>query len=188
MIKFEKGGFVKKKMATALTLLFGLVTLASAQEGLKLGYVDSDRIRMEFKEFAAAQSQLDAEIIGSQRQDSILATELEKLQDELTRQAAVLSPAKKAEKEKTFEAKQAAYFQFRQATFGQGGKLEQLRMTLSKPILDKVMEAVKRVAKTEGYSFVFSDESVVYAKDGSDLTDKVLADLNKTASTGGSKK
>lgn len=179
---------MKKKMAVALTLLLGLAALASAQEQHKLGYVDSDRIRMEFKEFAAAQTQLDAEIIGSQRQDSILATELEKLQDELTRQAAVLSPAKKAEKEKTFEAKQAAYFQFRQATFGQGGKLEQLRMNLSKPILDKVMEAVQRVAKAQGYTFVFSDESVVYAKEGSDLTDKVLAELNKTASVAAPKK
>ncbi|MCI0404771.1 MAG: OmpH family outer membrane protein [candidate division Zixibacteria bacterium] len=179
---------MKRKMAIAITLLFGLAWAASAQEGLKLGYVDSDRIRFEFKEFAAAQAQLDSLIIGSQRQDSILATELEKLQDELVQKSAVLSPAAKAEKEKSFEAKQAAYFQFRQATFGQGGKLEQLRMNLSKPILDKVMEAVKRVAKAEGYAFVFSDESVVYARDGSDLTDKVLADLNKTASTPAPKK
>ena len=177
-----------KKMLVLAAASFGLAVLASAQEPLKLGYVDSDRIRFEFKEFATAQAQLDSEIVGSQRQDSILATELEKLQDELTRQAAVLSPAKKAEKEKTFEAKQAAYLQFRQATFGQGGKLEQLRLSLSKPILDKVMEAVKRVAKAEGYAFVFSDESVVYAKDGSDLTEKVLAELNKTASTVAPKK
>ena len=187
MIKFEQGGFVKKILITTVAILC-LAAFASAQEGVKLGYVDSDRIRQEFKEFATAQEQLDSMIISSQRQDSILATELEKLQDELVRQGSVLSPAKKAEKEKSFEAKQAAYFQFRQATFGQGGKLEMLRMTLSKPILDKVMEAVKRVAKAEGYTFVFSDESVVFAKDGSDLTDKVLADLNKTASTTPSKK
>ena len=177
---------MKRILITVVMLLSAV--FASAQEGAKLGYVDSDRIRFEFKEFATAQAQLDSLIIGSQRQDSILATELEKLQDELVRQGAVLSPAKKAEKEKAFEAKQAAYFQFRQATFGQGGKLEQLRMNLSKPILDKVMEAVKRVAKAEGYAFVFSDESVVFAKDGSDLTDKVLADLNKTASMQAPKK
>jgi outer membrane protein len=182
MIKFQQGGFVKRILITTAAIL-GLTALASAQEAVKLGYVDSDRIRQEFKEFASAQAQLDSMIIGSQRQDSILATELEKLQEELIQKAAVLSAAAKAEKEKSFEAKQAAYFQFRQATFGQGGKLEMLRMTLSKPILDKVLEAVKRVAKAEGYTFVFSDESVVYAKDGSDLTDKVLADLNKTAST-----
>lgn len=173
---------MKKILITTVAIL-GLIAAAAAQEPVKLGYVDSDRIRQEFKEFASAQAQLDSMIIGSQRQDSILATELEKLQEELIQKAAVLSAAAKAEKEKSFEAKQAAYFQFRQATFGQGGKLEMLRMTLSKPILDKVLEAVKRVAKAEGYTFVFSDESVVYAKDGSDLTDKVLADLNKTAST-----
>ena len=177
-----------KKMLVLAVVVASWAVFASAQEPLKLGYVDSDRIRFEFKEFATAQTQLDSEIVGSQRQDSILATELEKLQDELTRQAAVLSPAKKAEKEKTFEAKQAAYFQFRQATFGQGGKLEQLRLSLSKPILDKVMEAVQRVAKAEGYSFVFTDESVVYAKEGSDLTEKVLSELNKTASTAAPKK
>ena len=173
---------MKKVMAIALTLLFGLAA-AAAQEAVKLGYVDSDRIRQEFKEFSSAQAQLDSMIISSQRQDSILATELEKLQDELVQKSSVLSPSAKAEKEKSFEAKQAAYFQFRQATFGPGGKLEQLRMNLSKPILDKVMEAVRRVAMAEGFAFVFSDESVVYAKDGSDLTDKVLAELNKTAST-----
>lgn len=176
------------KILVTSILALGLYGWASAQEPLKLGYVDSDRIRQEFKEFASAQSRLDSEIVASQRQDSILATELEKLQDDLGKQSSVLSPAKKAEKEKSFEAKQAAYFQFRQATFGQGGKLEQMRLTLSKPILDKVMEAVQRVAKAEGYSFVFSEESVVYAKEGSNLTEKVLAELNKSSSSDAGKK
>ncbi len=171
------------KKIIAVTMLASLLALSAfAQEAIKLGYVDSDRIRAEFREFADAQTKLDAEIISAQRQDSILASELEKLQEELSKQSAVLSAAKKAEKEGTFEAKQAAYFQFRQSTFGQGGRLEQMRMNLSKPILDKVMEAIQRVAKAEGYTFVFSDESVVYAKDGSNLTEKVLAELAKTAS------
>lgn len=174
---------MNRKLALTSTLLLGLYTLAPAQEALKFGFVDSDRIRQEFKEFANAQSQLDSEIIGSQRQDSILASELENLQNELSKQSAVLSPAKKAEKEKTFEAKQAAYFQFRQATFGQGGKLEQLRMNLSTPILGKVMDAIERVAKAEGYLMVFSKENVLYPQKGpTDLTDKVLAELNKSAS------
>lgn len=160
-----------------MLVTFGLVW---GQEAVKLGYVDSDRIRQEFREFAFAQTRLDSEIINAQRQDSILASELEKLQDELTKQATVLSPAKKAEKEKTFEAKQAAYFQFRQATFGQDGKLEQHRQNLSKPILDKVMAAIQKVSKAEGYTFVFSAGNVLYAKEGSDLTDKVLAELVKS--------
>lgn len=177
-----------KKVITVATLAALMAAPALAQEGLKLGYVDSDRIRFEFKEFALAQTKLDSEIVAAQRQDSILASELEKLQEELSKQASVLSPAKKAEKEKTFEAKQAAYFQFRQANFGQGGKLELMRMNLSKPILDKVMEAIGRVAKAEGYAFVFSDESVVYAREGSNLTEKVLAELNKAAAVEAPKK
>ncbi len=177
-----------KKVIAVATLASLLAASAFAQEAIKLGYVDSDRIRAEFREFADAQVKLDAEIISAQRQDSILASELESLQDELSKQAAVLSPTKKAEKERTFDAKQAAYFQFRQSTFGQGGRLEQMRMNLSKPILDKVMEAIQRVAKAEGYTFVFSDESVVYARDGSNLTEKVLAELAKTASAEPAKK
>lgn len=177
------------KKIIAVTMLASLLAVSAfAQEAIKLGYVDSDRIRAEFREFADAQTKLDAEIISAQRQDSILASELENLQDELSKQSAVLSAAKKAEKERTFEAKQAAYFQFRQSTFGQGGRLEQMRMNLSKPILDKVMEAIQRVAKAEGYTFVFSDESVVYARDGSNLTEKVLAELAKTASAEPAKK
>jgi outer membrane protein len=177
-----------KKIVAAILLGTFMTPSLFAQEAIKLGYVDSDRIRQEFREFTDAQTKLDAEIISAQRQDSILASELEKLQDELVKQASVLSEAKKVEKEKTFEAKQAAYFQFRQSTFGQGGRLEQMRMNLSKPILDKVMEAIQRVAKAEGYTFVFSDESVVYAKDGSNLTEKVLAELAKTASAEPAKK
>ncbi len=177
-----------KKIIAATLAASLLAAPAFAQEAMKLGYVDSDRIRAEFKEFGDAQTRLDAEIISAQRQDSILASELENLQEELSKQASVLSAAKKAEKEKTFEAKQAAYFQFRQSTFGQGGRLEQMRMNLSKPILDKVMEAIQRVAKAEGYTFVFSDESVVYAKEGSNLTEKVLAELAKTAAVEAPKK
>ena len=170
-----------KKAIGTVGLFFVLAGLAWGQEPVKLGYVDSDRIRQEYSEFGMAQTRLDSEIVNAQRQDSILASELEKLQEELTKQAAVLSPAKKAEKEKTFEAKQAAYFQFRQATFGQDGKLELRRQNLSKPILEKVMAVIRRISKAEGYTFVFSAQTVVYANEGTDLTDKVLAELNKPA-------
>jgi len=169
---------------TGMIALFTLGSIARADDPVKLGYVDSDRIRQEFKEFSSAQTKLDAEILDAQKQDSILASELEKLQDELTKQSAVLSAAKKAEKEKTFEAKQAAYFQFRQATFGAAGRLEQRQQTLSRPILDKVMAAIQKVSKAEGYTFVFAAQSVVYAREGTDLTDKVLAELAKSAALG----
>ncbi len=166
---------------------FGLITLLSltgtvySQEG-KLGYINSLRIRTEYKEFAAAQEKFDKEVAIWQKENEQKQSELDSLQKELESQSLLLSEAKKKEKERYLNQKMDEYKKYFEETFGPNGKAERRNAELTKPILDKINTALEKLATVENYSFICDavGGNIAYAKKSFDLTDKVLAELNKS--------
>ncbi len=174
------------RVATLLlgsALLLGIGMTAGAQEK-KIGFVDSGKIRDGYKEFQKAQDELDSAIAGYQRKEEELRKEIEDLQDELERQRLVLSEAKRKEKEQELTQRQKVYQDWYTSTFvGPQSLLEQERQKRSRPILDKILTACKKVGQASGYAFVFDSAagSLLYGDEAFDLTDKVLEELNKPA-------
>jgi outer membrane protein len=67
--------------------------------------------------------------------------------------------------------------------FGSEGDYFQKRQELVKPIQDRVYTAMKKVAKREGYSFVFdkaNQSNLVYAEKEFDMSDSVLEEMGIT--------
>ena len=67
--------------------------------------------------------------------------------------------------------------------FGSDGDYFQKRQELVKPIQDRVFTAMKKVAKREGYSFVFdksNQSNLVYAEKEFDMSDSVLEEMGIT--------
>lgn len=162
-----------------LVLLFsGLSTYA---EEFKLGYINSIKIRAEYKEFADAQTKFDKEIAEFQNQDVTYRQEIDSLQKILESQALLLSEAKRKEKEQQLDTKKQAYRKFFDEIFGPDGKVEKKNAELTKPILDKINAALEKIANQDGYAFIFDavNGNIAYAKKTFDITDKVLAELNK---------
>ena len=62
--------------------------------GQKIGYVDSDRLRNEYKPFAEAKTQLDKEVGDWQKKADSLSKNLQILEDSLAKVALILSPDK----------------------------------------------------------------------------------------------
>ena len=62
-------------------------------------------------------------------------------------------------------------------------KLGKLRSDLFDPISNKVVEIVRKVAKDQGYDYVFEREKagLAVAPDKDDLTKKVLEELDKAS-------
>ncbi len=162
-----------------LVLLFS--GLKAYAEEFKLGYINSIKIRAEYKEFADAQAKFDKEIAEFQNQDVALRQEVDSLQKVLESQSLLLSEAKKKEKEQQLEAKKVAYRKFFDEIFGPDGKVEKKNAELTKPILDKINAALEKIANQDGYAFIFDavNGNIAYAKKTFDITDKVLTELNK---------
>ena len=163
-----------------LAFLFSLPISATAQEG-KVGYIDSQRIFAESKEFADAQARFDKDVAAWNKQAEDLQAEIDQLQQELDSQSLLLSKAKREEKESFLKAKKDAFQAYVNETFGPDGKAERRNAELVRPIRDKIMRVVERIAIENNYSIVFDAgvTSIAYAKKNLDMTDRVLEELAK---------
>ena len=173
---------MKKWLFLSLFLLFSQVAFAQ-----KIGYVDSDRLKNEYKPFLEAKDQLNKEVADWQRKADSLARGIKVLEDSLARVGLILSPEKKKEREEEITKVKKEYQQYLAETFGVGGKVEKRNSELSKPILDKVNAAIAEVALENNFDLILDTVtgSVAYGRKSLDTTDRVLEKLN--AALGGKK-
>ena len=177
-----------KRRVASLSLAL-LTTIASAYfqavavsaEELKIGYINSIRIRDEFKEFAEAQAKFDKEVAEYQQQDQAMRAQLDSLIKVFETQSLLLSDAKKKEKQAEVETKKEEYRKYFEQTFGPDGLLEKKNAELTKPLLDKINAVLERIAVQDNYAYIFDavNANLAYAKPQYDLTDRVLEELRK---------
>jgi outer membrane protein len=172
----------------AVVLVAGLALLpaaARAQQTQKIGFVDSNKIIEATPGIAEAKAayekqaeQWKADLVAKQK-------ELTDLQDEYKKQAAILSPDKKTEKEQLILEKQKAAQDYFQAKFGPQGEASAKEKELLKPIYDRINKAIEEVRADESYALIFDVQAgALAAGDPSlDLTDKVVAKLKSQAAT-----
>lgn len=173
---------MKNLFVVMLALTLALVGTASAQT--KVAYVNSGTILRELPEAQQAQKDLEAQV-------QVWQTELEKmgkqLQDDLEdyqKKQALLDPTTKAAREKSLQDLQQKAREYQFTKFDtREGEAVKLREKKLQPIQDKVLEAIKVIAKEEGASFVLDRVSeatiVLYADEKFDLTYKVLDRLKR---------
>lgn len=168
---------MRKVLIIAFVLM---VAMAAYAEEYKIGYVDSQRIFAEYQEYQDAQAKFDKEVEAWNNQAEQMRDEVDKLTEDLESQSLILSAEKKKEKQAYLKAKQDTLKQFLDATFGTDGKAERRMAELSKPVRDKVLEVIEKIAIDNNYSIIFDAGTVniAYAKKSLDITDEVLAELS----------
>jgi outer membrane protein len=166
---------MKKWLFLSLLFLFSQAALAQ-----KIGYVDSDRLKNEYKPFLEAKDQLNKEVADWQRKADSLSRGIKALEDSLAKVGLILSPDKKKEREDEIVRVKKEYQQYLAETFGVGGKVEKRNSELSKPILDKVNAAIAEVALENNFDLILDTVtgSVAYGRKSLDATDRVLEKLN----------
>lgn len=179
---------MKRKIIALLTALFLLTGASllfwagesSSQEG-KIGYVDSMKLRTEFKEFTDAQAEFDKDVQVWQEEIAQLEQTIDSLKEDLERTKLLLSEAKRKEKEETLENQELEYQGLTNDVFGPGGRAEQRNAELTRPILEKINQVLEKIAVEENYVMIFDsvNGNIAYAKQGLDLTDQVLEELSR---------
>ena len=176
--------FLKKSLwifllAFALAII-GFNSFSYSQEG-KLGYIDSMRLRAEYKEFEDAQAQFDKDVARWEAQADTLRKETDSLQADLDKKGLLYSETTKKEKENHLESLKIKYQKFVNDTFGPGGTAEIRNAELTKPIIDKINQVLEKIAVENNYAMIFDSVSgnIAYANKALDLTDQVLEELKK---------
>jgi outer membrane protein len=175
-------------MLKKVVCFFGLVLLlavplskALLAQQPKIGYVDVERLKVEYKEFQDAQERFNRQLSIWQSQADTMQKEVAALQNELERQGSLLTEAKRKEKQQLIIAKQKEYQDFASKILGPEGEAARREKELSKPLIDKINAVIQLVAIRDGYALILdsSGGNVLYAKEDMDLTAVILEELNK---------
>ncbi len=143
--------------------------------------MDSQKIFTESTEFQEAQAKFDKEVEDWNTQAANMNDEVEQLKEDTQKNSLVWSSTKKKEAEDQLKAKQDTLQNYVDITFGPNGKAEKRMAELSKPIKDRIIGVIKRIAIENDFDVVLdaANVSIAYAKESLDLTDEVLAELAK---------
>jgi outer membrane protein len=167
-------------MPTALrlaVLALALVAAPAARAELKLGYVDFQRAIKEVEEGKATGALLKKDADEKQKQLNGRMGELKRLQEDLQKQAQILTPearaAKVAEVERKTMETQEMYMKLQQELSGK-------ERDAMRPLADKMQAVAREIAETEGFTMIFDRESagLVYAPPALDLTNELIRKFN----------
>jgi outer membrane protein len=171
---------------SAVVILLGvmfwgvLFSPCSAQQ-LKIGYVDVVRLKKEYKEYQGAEAEFEKQMAVWQAKADSMQMEMQELMDRLEKQDLMLTEQAKNEIRERLLVKQNEYQTFVNQVMGTDGEAAQMEYDLSKPLIDKINTTIRLIALKGNYTYVLDSTagSVLFADEEYDITDKVLAELNK---------
>ena len=159
-------------------ILVVAVLLTSCNEE-KTAYVDTTKLVQEYKEMKDVEAEFSTQSDSVKKQlDSIARTfqqEVQAYQEGMNS----MSQEQRQEKEQELMEKQQRIQQQQQM---QGNQLREQSDAVIYSIVDKVKNYVAEYGEENGYTYIFgSNESanIMYAKDGKDLTQEILDNLNE---------
>jgi outer membrane protein len=150
---------------------------------VKLGYVYSDQITSSYKGMSEPNALLTKEKTSFRHRADSLHELLVEAKSDFDAQKLLLSEEGKAAKNAEIDELQRRYDGHVREVYGPNGKLEQKTQELMGPVIQKIKEAVEKVAKNDGYTIVFdaseSKLAILYAADEANLTREVLDEINR---------
>ena len=162
-------------------LFWGLLPSAGMAQLLKIGYVDVIRLKKEYKEYMEAEARFEKQMVVWQAKADSMQSDMKELADKLEKPSPLLTEQGKNDIRDKLAKKQEEYQMFVNQVMGQDGEAAKKEVELSKPLMDKIETVIKLIALKGSYTYILDKTagSVLYADEKYDLTDQVLAELNK---------
>lgn len=162
-----------------LALALALLGAAPAAAQVKVGYIDSARIFLEYKPAQEAQAQFDRTVQGWRAELAEKEKAVAALRAEVRDQGPILSSLRRQEKEEALQRAVSDYERFIQEIWGPQGRAAQENERATGEIVTQIRGAVEKVAQDKALELVLDSASgfIVWADRSLDLTNEVLAEL-----------
>lgn len=169
------------KLRLSLALAAAVVVGGLTAREWKTGYIDSERIIAKYEGAVEAKKELNAEIARFEAKADSLKRDYEQARAEYESQQLTLSEEGKRAKLAEVEQRKRRYDGYLSEVYGSNGRIEQKNRELIAPIVDKIDTVVTKLALEEGFTLIIdaAKAGVVYAASGLDLSDLVIAELNR---------
>jgi outer membrane protein len=155
-------------------------TTAWAQDTLKIGYVNSERVLREAVPAKAAQAKLEAEFGKREKEMADQAGRLKAAADKLEKDGPTLTEAERGRRQRDL-VDQDRDLQRRRREFQED--LNQRRNEELAAVVERANRVIKQIFDAEKFDLILQE--VVFAGPRVDITDKVIKALNAAPATGG---
>ena len=165
---------MKKILLTVIVLAAGLFCNELSAQKAKFGHVDYAGIIEVMPETDSAQvvvKQLKADL---EAEAAVMQQEFQTKYEEFAQKQSTYSPAVAKVKQQELTD---MYDRMQAFATGAQTQIQAKQVELLEPVQNKVLGAIKEVAKAENYTYVFDVSTLAYSWDSTDLTDKVKAKL-----------
>jgi outer membrane protein len=167
---------MRKAFILLMVFSFGL-NFAIAQ---KFGYIDSDFILSKMPDFQKAQGEIDQLSAGWEKEIGDMSAKVESLYASFKAEEVLLTEEMRLERQVEIKKKETELKEYQKKIFGFEGLLFLKKKELVKPLMDKVWDAVEKVAKANRLAIVFdkaAELTMIYTDPRHDYTDFVLEEL-----------
>lgn len=160
----------KLLLLVAAALLFNIGT-ADAQ---KYGHVNSGEILEVMPGIDSLQIKLKAFQEDLQKMYESMMTEYQQKKDKFDREVGTMSSAVRQVREKELQDLATRIQEFQSNA---QDDLEEKQYELAKPYQDAIQDAINKVAKANGYAYIFDTKILLYYGSGDDITPLVKKEL-----------
>jgi outer membrane protein len=151
------------------------VSFASAQERMKIGYIDVQRVIAESQSGKRAKERFQVQVKKAEADVQKERQDLERLKSDLDKKGPLL----KEEERRSMEAdlqKRSVILQRTMNDYQQD--LRQKESQIMSDILKEVEQIVNEVGKAEKFTLIFERSQIIYSDQGIDITSKVIETYN----------
>jgi outer membrane protein len=164
-------------LTTAVMLMLTLAApMAQAQEALRIGYVNSDRVLRDATPAKAAQAKLETEFGKRDKELNDVAARLKTAAEKLEKEGPTLSEAERTRRQRDL-VEQDRDLQRKRREFQED--LNQRRSEELSSVVERANKVIKQIFEQEKYDLILQD--AVFASSRVDITDKVIRVLNSSA-------
>ncbi len=165
-----------------IIILILTTSTLSAQRGVKIGYIDTEYILENLPEYNQVLEKLEEKAAEWKKEVDTKSREIKKKKASLDSERILLTNEmiKEIEEEITIDEEELSEYQ--QKRFGPRGDLIIQRQQLIQPVQDQIFNAIKEIAKSRNYDFIFdksADIVMLYSDKRYDISDQILRTISR---------
>ena len=170
------------KKSCVFILLFLVSTLISAQRGIKIGYIDTEYILENLPEYSQISKRLEEKAADWKKEIEERFRKIDQKKESLKSERILLTSEMIEEIEEEILIDEEELSEYQQKRFGPRGDLIIQKQQLIQPIQDQIFNAIRELAKSKNYDFIFdksADIVMLYSDRRYDISDQILRTISR---------
>ena len=158
-------------------LFFFTTILVFSQRGIKIGYIDTEYILENLPEYNQIAKRLDEKAADWKKEIDDRTRKIEQKKESLNSERILLTSEMISEIEEEILFDEEELSEYQQKRFGPRGDLIIQKQQLIQPIQDQIFNAIRELAKSRNYDFIFdksADIVMLYSDKRYDVSDQIL--------------